>query len=169
MLCHNEREAETKVRAVPGAQPGPTGQAAEDFDPPAIISHELHRHEPLPCQQIESGNQGLACGDQVGSRRSSRGLRLGPTIKDDTAHGQLAIEVSRLCLIAEFRPWWRRWFRRPRLLLRDDQLEDGSGWNALKSSIEQEEPVKDRLTQGKICLLEPVRALAVELLLDLPV
>jgi hypothetical protein len=48
-------------------------------------------------------------------------------------------------------------------------LEYGSGWNALQSSIQQEEPVEDRLTQGKICLLEPVRALAVELLLDLPI
>ena len=81
----------------------------------------------------------------------------------------LPVEVPRLCLVAEFRPGWRRWFRSARLLLRDEQLEYGLGWNALESSIEQEKPVEDGLAEGQISLLKPVLALAVELLLDVPV
>jgi hypothetical protein len=48
-------------------------------------------------------------------------------------------------------------------------LEYGLRWNALESSIEQEEPVENGLAEGHIGLLKPVLALAVELVFNVAV
>ena len=74
LLGYDQRQAQAKIRAVARGQPGAAGQASEDFDPFAIVADELDRDEPLPRQQVESGDQGLARGDQLGAgrRRSVR-------------------------------------------------------------------------------------------------
>jgi hypothetical protein len=48
-------------------------------------------------------------------------------------------------------------------------LEYGLRRNALQSRVQQQEALKDRLTQGVIRLLKTVLTVAVELLLDVPV
>jgi hypothetical protein len=170
MLGCYERKAETKVRAVPIRQLGAPGQATEDLDPLSVIPHELERDEPLPSQQIQSGDQCLARGDQLGSRRRRpHRHRLGSPIEDDSAHSQPSSYVSGLGLIPGFGRYGWLGLRRPRLLLGNEKLKYGLGWNALQGSVEQKEPVEDCFAKSEIRLLEPVLTLAIELLFHMSV
>jgi hypothetical protein len=79
-------------------------------------------------------------------------LWFGNTVENDPTHGESAIEVPGLRLIAQSGTWRGR-LRSRWLLLGNQQLEYGLRRNALQGSVEQKKPVEDGLAQGQIRLL----------------
>ena len=157
-LCRDERETEPQIGSCRAASAWARGRAGRRPRCAAVVATNSSATNRW------RASRSSPAADRADSARGPR-ARATPGRRSSRSHPSPgAIRGPGLGLIPG--AWRCRGAARSRL---GCELDDRLGRNALEGGIEQQQALEDREAEGHVGLLEPVLALAIELLLDVPV